>query len=371
MTFPPQHISAIYASAMGPGHWPELMRTLGAEFGADSSFMFTSHSETEPDAILLGQNTSAEMVAQFRDYWRHEDIWAAAARRRGWMKRDVVLIGSELVPSDQLRRSRYYNEFARHYGMEGMLGSVLFDGSEGQGIPFTNLCWYRPPGHGDFELRHKRQLAQLLIHFQQALKIQHQLKSLHTRWQLGGPAGRTLSILLNADGRILHANALAEQALASGSGLLHCVNQRLRSLGRRSSPAVDDALAACRVSQRPLQMLVQIAQRDMLLSAVLLPLPVEQACYAGWQDDRHFLLMLELPRDNSEEMIARVAEMFGLSGAEQRLATALADGQTLEQIAEVRCVSHNTVRTQVRSLLAKTGYSRQIDLVRMMSRLLG
>jgi DNA-binding CsgD family transcriptional regulator len=333
--------------------------------------MFTSHSETEPEAILLGQNTSAEMVDKFKNYWCHEDIWAAEARRRGKMKRGVVLIGSELVPNDQLHRSRYYNEFARHYRMDGMLGSVLFDGTEGDDIPFTNLCWYRPPGCGDFELDHKRQLMGLLAHFQQALKIQYKLKALHTQALLDGGHSRTVSVLLDANGRIIDTNTLADVALKAGNGLLRCSNNCLRTLGKRSAPAFEDALAACRASRRPVHLLVQTAEPGVLLRGVLLPLPVEEESYIGWQDDRHFLLMVDLPREDIKEVIARAAELFGLSGAERRLAAMLVEGLSLEQISEMRNISLNTVRSQVRGLLSKTGFTRQIDLVRVLSRLMG
>ncbi|MRW86760.1 hypothetical protein GJ698_22065 [Pseudoduganella sp. FT26W] len=344
------------------------MAQLGANFGADSSFMFTSHSETDPEATLLGQNTSLEMIEGFRDYWCQEDIWAAEARRRGWMKRDVVLIGNELIADDELRRSRYYNEFARHYGMEGMLGSVLFDGTESSGIPFTNLCWYRPPGHGNFQLSHKRHLKNLLGHIQQALKIQYKLKALHTQRddQYSGAA----SILLSADGRIIKSNALADSLLKSSNGLFRCVNGRLRALGRRSAPAIDEALTIGRACQRPVHLLVQTAD-GLLLRGVLFPLPVEEESYAGWHDDRHFMLIIDLPNDNVDEIMARAAVLFALSGAEQRLAAALVKGLSLEQIAEARNVSHNTLRTQVRSLLSKTGFTRQIDFVRTMTRLIG
>nr|WP_315400563.1 hypothetical protein [uncultured Duganella sp.] len=365
------HINAIYAAAIKPGHWTGVMGQLGRQFGAESSFMFTSHSDTDPEAILLGQNTSAEMIDKFRDHWCHEDIWAAEARRRGQMKRGVVLIGSELVPNVQLRRSHYYNEFGKHYGMDGMLGSVLFDGNEGDDIPFTNLCWYRPPGQGDFEPRHKDRLRALLAHFQSALRIQYKLRSLHAQAHAGVRNGGTASVLVNADGRIVDTNALAEAALRSGNGLLHCMNNRVRRLGRRSAPAFDDALAACRASGRPVHLLAQMADPAAIVRGVLLPLPVDEDSHAGWQTDRHFLLLIDLPRDDTDEIITRAGELFGLSGAEKRLAAALVGGASLEKIADMHCVSLHTVRTQVRSLLSKTGFARQIDLVRVLSRLLG
>src|SRR5690606_28083924 len=61
-----------------------------------------------------------------------------------------------------------------------------------------------------------------------------------------------------------------------------------------------------------------------------------------------------------------VAEAFGLTPAEARVAVLLANGLNAEQIAAQRNASLLTVRTQLRSILAKTGARRQPELVRML-----
>jgi DNA-binding CsgD family transcriptional regulator len=62
-----------------------------------------------------------------------------------------------------------------------------------------------------------------------------------------------------------------------------------------------------------------------------------------------------------------LAEFFGLSPAETRVATALMIGKRLSDIADEASVQITTVRTQLRSILRKVGVKRQFDLVRMLS----
>src|SRR5262249_48420297 len=62
-------------------------------------------------------------------------------------------------------------------------------------------------------------------------------------------------------------------------------------------------------------------------------------------------------------------QLFGLTAAEARLALELGAGASLEQAAERFAVSINTVRTQLRQVLAKTDSKRQADLVRLLSHL--
>jgi DNA-binding CsgD family transcriptional regulator len=61
-----------------------------------------------------------------------------------------------------------------------------------------------------------------------------------------------------------------------------------------------------------------------------------------------------------------LAEFFGLSPAEARVAAALLTGKTLAEIAASSGVRITTVRTQLASILKKVGAERQADLVRIL-----
>ena len=60
--------------------------------------------------------------------------------------------------------------------------------------------------------------------------------------------------------------------------------------------------------------------------------------------------------------------MFNLTPAEVAVATQLMRGLEAKQIARVHHRSLHTVRSQMRSLLQKTGSRRQADLVRVLMR---
>jgi DNA-binding CsgD family transcriptional regulator len=62
-----------------------------------------------------------------------------------------------------------------------------------------------------------------------------------------------------------------------------------------------------------------------------------------------------------------VAEFFGLSPAESRLVIALLAGKKLGEVAIDFGVQITTLRTQLSSILRKTGVTRQVDLIRLLS----
>ncbi|MDB5471669.1 MAG: LuxR family transcriptional regulator [Caulobacter sp.] len=66
---------------------------------------------------------------------------------------------------------------------------------------------------------------------------------------------------------------------------------------------------------------------------------------------------------------SRLSTLFRLSSAELDLSMGLLEGRTLSEIAAVRGVAVNTLRVQLRSILKKTGTSRQAELVALLARL--
>ena len=62
-----------------------------------------------------------------------------------------------------------------------------------------------------------------------------------------------------------------------------------------------------------------------------------------------------------------LAELFGLSRAESRLAMALLAGKALRDIAADSSIQITTARTQLSSILRKVGVTRQAELIRVLS----
>jgi DNA-binding CsgD family transcriptional regulator len=58
--------------------------------------------------------------------------------------------------------------------------------------------------------------------------------------------------------------------------------------------------------------------------------------------------------------------LFDLTPAEARVARSLAAGDTVDGIAAAAAVSSNTVRTQVRGILEKTGLHRQAQVISLL-----
>ncbi len=177
-------------------------------------------------------------------------------------------------------------------------------------------------------------------------------------------------ILVEATGHLLHANAAAERILSRGSPL-RVVGGRVRPsssldreawarllhrLGRRDAPA-GDAIglgtgSGCRLDVISAPLGTEQAERLGLIAAVAAP--------AG-------LLLMRDPNVRSPCPSELLVRLFDMTCAEAALAAALAGGQTLSGYAERTERSLNTVKTHLKAVFAKTGTSRQAEVVRLVA----
>ena len=84
---------------------------------------------------------------------------------------------------------------------------------------------------------------------------------------------------------------------------------------------------------------------------------------------RRALLCLRDLSADGEPIEDNLRALYGLTPAEAQLACTLAMGKTIAEISSIRGVSVNTTKTQLNSLLGKTGLHRQVDLVRLLASL--
>lgn len=135
------------------------------------------------------------------------------------------------------------------------------------------------------------------------------------------------------------ADRLVEEALArnvsNGHGGVHAIAIR----GSRGKPSAIAHLIALQGNMREV---------SPGAAALLLIVPVEARAAPG------------------QQLLQR---LFGLSPAEARVANALAARQTIRAMAGDFGVSHETVRSQLKTVMAKTGTKRQLDLAVMLANL--
>ncbi len=168
------------------------------------------------------------------------------------------------------------------------------------------------------------------------------------------------AVLLDRSGSVLRLNAAAE----------HCLSKHNGSAGQQIGQEPQKATRALRQPLGGSVRIEELAQAPRpVRNSSERPLIAHIRTFPGLEGEAVGLLILVDLDERPTPDCAILQAVFGLTKAEARLACELACGDTIEDIAEEHGVSISTARVQLKSIFAKTGTSRQAELVALLIRL--
>ena len=170
------------------------------------------------------------------------------------------------------------------------------------------------------------------------------------------------SILLTPGACVLDCDQRGLSFLKTG-GLLSILHNRLRCCDHVQDNKVQEAIK-------------ETAESGHATTILLTPLDCPQQRYSlafirldkGTQNLIENVLCLVAPLDRRRfATVRQLMALFNLSAAEACLARALCHGDSLDEYATDQGLKLPTVKTQLRSVFAKTGTERQASLIRLLS----
>jgi DNA-binding CsgD family transcriptional regulator len=211
----------------------------------------------------------------------------------------------------------------------------------------------------------------LLPHIQKALEIRQVLGVTQQRLagaQAMSDASSTATFLLTRQGYVVHSNARADALVSNGSAL-SVLNGVLVATDRRSREALrtmllESSSSSFKPATANLTHALSLPRDDGQKSLQLLasPVPHSHRCRSG----ADILLLVTDPERSSTFPDTVLHALYRLTPAETEVANGLLMGYSLGEIASLRRVKLGTLRTQMKSLLSKTGTSRQSELMRLL-----
>ena len=168
-------------------------------------------------------------------------------------------------------------------------------------------------------------------------------------------------MLIDRNGRVTRVNHRAEGLFCKDFGIR---NGRLWTTANASLERLDRFMAEieqAKSNAEPLPAPVIIARNGapwLLIEAM----PVTSASNDIFEGCRALLVVSDLSRASITDA-ALLSLVFGLTSAEARLAAAICEGQDLNAASATFGVSRETLRSQLKTVFAKTGSRRQAELV--------
>jgi DNA-binding CsgD family transcriptional regulator len=356
-------IGCIYDAASDQTLWGVFLERLGRKTNSLAASMIMHNSQRAEYTASSSWGFEASDLQSYQERYGALDVWAPEA----YLKPSGYICASETLCSlPALERSEFYNDFFRQLSIKhGMFGLVA-----NQAGALAAVSVFRDPHAGQFLGSQLKILELLVPHIQRAFSIHFKLAG--SNWRADG-FERALDMLtfgvifIDSSRSIVFMNARATAYTRSADGLrIRAGKLRLGKISdsERLQSLLDGAIRTARGDGIR-------AGGTMLASRSCGPaicLTVAPLRASGLPGQSAAVIFISDPQERTELPGDLLRRSYGLTRAECRLVLLLVEGNSLTESAISLCVTLNTVKTQLKSVFAKTKVSRQADLIRLLFR---
>ncbi len=363
-------VAGFQRAALDDRHWLEATKLADGHCGAFGSQLGT----------IVAGDLVVDEESDFGRIYSHGEVWEEPERLYAgeyWATdpRGPRLLGGEygrlmtnrdLFTEQEWKTSPVLNEFFPTCGTGEQL-LLRLDGGPG-----LDVIWVlsRHRADGQWEEESLRLIERLSPHLTHAVAVRQELLGAR---MLSGTLEETLAggsagiVYLDRAGAIVGSNDAAERTLRSRDGLIVRCGQ-LRASRSDDDARLGNVLSAAlrrHASGAPTGGFVAVCRKPCEPPLAVHVLPVNRG-RAVFGSGRVAVLVLIVDPWTKLRMDPRqTAELLDLTPAEGLVVARLAEGMRIAAIADASGRSEHTVRWQVKQALAKTGCSRQAELVRL------
>ena len=360
-------IEGIYEAGMDGSRWPAFMEKLGCSLKAGFGNLWLldktnwSFNHEDSGAVCAFSGLDASTVDRYKRHYAPLNVWLPNALD---LAEGALTVSSSLYPDHRLKGTEFHDVFLRPNDLFYAVGSSVAK----RGTTDVRMSFVRSERAGRYVPEELDLVQQLMPHLRNAVVLHRELYQTRALAASGMAALELVPvgvILLNSSGLLAHANRRAHDLFAR-TGTLR--------FGAGGTPQ-----AAAPGANAQLQRLIQDAVRTGAgnglahggtlqlqgpggrLQVLVTPL----AAAIVFSEGAMAAIFCSDPDAAIGPLSKRLERMYGMTPAEALLTEALVAGKSLQEYAETRGVTMNTVRTQLKSATAKTGSRRQADLVRI------
>ena len=368
-------IGLLYQGALEPQPWQSALPALREALDAQVVSLVLRPPSADDEGVILNCVRQDESVDNSHVTLADPNDWEVSAYREQFfsldpfvsLPLDKVIALEDILPDKDLVTSDYYLHYLKPINLFRILG---VDTSEPGGM-LARLRFSRRASEPRFKATERQLLTLLTPHLSRAIEMYAKLNRMTSERDLYAGAVNQLSvasIILDEQGRMLTTNAVGRALLDQGEGL-SLRDGHLHIEGRNINKELQEALTSIIREQlhgetsmvRALRVPRPGGRSD--LGLVVRPVPASQ--WSEGQVSPSAAVFISDPDLQESTSRPILGALFELTPAEANLATLLARGLSLAQVSVAQNISQHTARAQLKSIFAKTGVSRQAELVRL------
>ncbi len=356
-------VESLYEAPLTAVGWQGMADKIASAFDAGScKFQFQDIGGTQAKVLGATANFDAQANADYESYYFAKDPCVAGAKKLGV---GVPVLTQDIISISDMLSSEIYSGYARRIDVVYLVGAMLPVGANALG----GLGIHRGYRSEPFDAEDKKLIGFLVPHLTRAFQLQARINHLERDRLIGFEGLEALEMgvmVVNAVGRLLFANRVADGLLKKGHGI------RMRQGQLRGQMPAGDLVLQRAIRDAQLIVfgrsvtaggIIAIPRPEGLpLSLMVCPVPPNAA--TSDLNSAAAIIFVNNPDDRFTPTQSALMTLFALTPAEARLTAALLDGETLDEYARHAGISPHTARVQLKHVFAKTGCSRQVDLIR-------
>lgn len=356
-------IGQIYETVLHPERWNETLGNITAALGPlrwESSFILWEGNSPPRARFVAASGLAAGLQEIYTGVYAGNHPWSRKFMRYA---NGSVVDSYDIMTRDEFWETEFFRNFLKPYGIDRLVG-VLLDRRGGERLGLMM------PGPGDRDTESlKRGLRVLAPHIQRALRLSDRIAAL----ELAAGAARSAAdaapfAIFSLDDQcgILAANNRA--ARYEEAGFVRFAGDRLTFTHAASQKTLVDLARGIDAAGIAFQAVNPAGVECPVLAARI---PRQTAPQIGGIALGASLIvtMGSAVGETPVVEIDRVAQWYGLTPTEARLAVWLAGGKSLQDYAALRAVSLNAARFILKGIFRKTGATSQAQLVAILARL--
>ena len=347
-------------TVLDPAVWPLAMDEICRAVGASGALLLQSDVRTAD----IPRTPSFEEPTQFyfRNGWHARD--SRATRGIPLMLGGAsVVTDQDVMSAEQMRLDPMYNECLLPNGFQWFAAVACWASTA-----LWALSIQRTPSEGPFEQGDKQALAGISRRLTEAATLSTAVgRSAICSATNALNAVRQPAVAIDRLGFVLDTNPAAE---AMFDDCLQIRDRRLFVADATARACVERLTDQLRVTADTAALPCDpiVVRRKRQAPVIVRVLPVHGAARNPFVGARALLTFAVVaPRPGPKPAV--LAKVFGLTPAEAKLASLMAEGLSPEKAAEELKIARETARNQLKAVFAKTATHRQGELVALLSRL--
>jgi DNA-binding CsgD family transcriptional regulator len=372
-------IDQIYACATNPVLWVQALAAISEWLGAHSAILLTPVNSPETGGFFFIHKIPALFQELYEAQYQPHDVWATRGAQMGLLTEGNVVRGEDLVPHEELKETHFYKGFLSRLNIEHMVSCIIYGTDSPGGMPVVACTFHRGRTEGFFLPEDVERLGILVPHLSRSLGVMYRLRDAELQVASNLVALDRLCVgvlLISGRHTVIHANVAARRMLEGRDGMSlksepgKPCEYRLVVEDRKSASAVQ---AAMREAVAPDILATAHFSRAIAVQRPSCRQPYVLS-FSSLAAKNQFTGGPSVPRaivfvtggDGALHIDAELlAQCYGLTPAESRVACLAAEGLTVEEMADRLGVQPNTLKTHLKAIYIKTRVASRAQLAKL------